>query len=254
MRSPARELIRELRLLVEQEPTILASADDANFFRKLYDKRDEKREVQNVKSKTPLKSTPSDIKPLPPPLPISYPTPPKPSPPIVEPSPAKPQPAPSSSLHSLFAKIAPDLPLIDQIPSDAFAKNIATRWKTKNQIAPLTFLSLHEPPEQKALLLNIVNALDVHFGGAKLVDAESIEREKQWEFFLSSPQLKLILACDYTLWQLHALLPFYREQTASGLRTLKNVPLFLFPDLSLYLKDPNLKRSLWKALCQKLST
>jgi hypothetical protein len=41
---------------------------------------------------------------------------------------------------------------------------------------------------------------------------------------------------------------FYKETPAQGTRTLGNIPLFLLPDLSLYLKDPLLKRSLWKAL------
>lgn len=151
---------------------------------------------------------------------------------------------------SLFAKIAPDCPVIAEIPSDVLAKKISTRWKTKTQTAPITLLWYQENAEHKLLLEQICKALDVHFGSAKLASAESIEREKQWEAFLSVPELSLVICCDYTLWQLPGLLQFYKEIPSQGLRLIGEKPLFLLPDLSLYLKDPLLKRSLWKALCQ----
>ena len=59
---------------------------------------------------------------------------------------------PRNPFKSLFAKIAPDFVILEEIPSDAFAKKVAHRWKTKNQTAPLSILSFGEPPEQKVLL------------------------------------------------------------------------------------------------------
>lgn len=159
-----------------------------------------------------------------------------------------------SSLKSLFQKTLPQFALIDEIPNDGLAKKIAYRWKTKNQIAPISILHFSEPPKQKALLIEIAKAIDIYFGPARLINAEMIEKEKQWEIFLSSNELKLIIACDYTLWQLNDLMRNYKEVPSQQTRTLGNIPLFLLPDLSLYLKDPLLKRSLWKAICQKLST
>ena len=156
--------------------------------------------------------------------------------------------------NSLFSKIAPELPIIGEIPSDANAKKISTRWKTKNQSSPISLLSFQEPAAQKTLLEEVAKALDVYFGGARLVQAEGIEKEKQWEAFLSTAGLKVVIACDYTLWQLNGLMAFYKENPTQGIRTLGGISLFLLPDLSLYLKDPLLKRSLWKALCQKLSS
>ncbi|HSX25540.1 MAG TPA: hypothetical protein VLE89_00860 [Chlamydiales bacterium] len=156
--------------------------------------------------------------------------------------------------NSLFSKIAPELPVIAEIPSDANAKKISTRWKTKNQSSPISLLSFQEPAAQKTLLEEVAKALDVYFGGARLVQAEGIEKEKQWEAFLSTAGLKIVIVCDYTLWQLNGLMAFYKENPTQGIRTLGGISLFLLPDLSLYLKDPLLKRSLWKALCQKLSS
>lgn len=158
-----------------------------------------------------------------------------------------------SQFRSILQKIAPELAILDSIPDDAAAKQIATRWKTKNQSAPISILSSGELPEHKALLAEIAAALDVYFGPARFIEADAIEKEKQWKTFLSVGSLKMIVVCDSTLWQLHDLRQFYKETPATGVRMLGDVPIFLLPDLSLYLKDPLLKRSLWKALCSKLS-
>ena len=152
-----------------------------------------------------------------------------------------------------MAKLAPEIPLLKEIPNDAIARKIGTRWKTKNQTAPITLLFLGESESHQKFLKEIVKAIDIHFGSAKMVSAESIEKENQWEVFLSSDGLKWIIICDYTLWQLHHLMQFYKEVPSQGVRLLGTVPLFLLPDLSLYLKDPLLKKSLWKAICQKIS-
>lgn len=153
-----------------------------------------------------------------------------------------------SKWKAIFSKIAPDLPVLSEMPQDWVAKKIATRWKTKNLSAPITILSYQELPEQKTLLEQITLALDVHFGPAKLVSAEPLEKEGQWDTFLSVEELKVIITCDYTLWQMPGLLKYYKEN--AGGRHIGEKELFLLPDLSLYLKDPLLKRSLWKALCQ----
>ena len=155
-------------------------------------------------------------------------------------------------MRKIWKKIAPSAPILEEIPGDETAKKIATRWKTNNQTAPISILSFSEPPEQRALLEQIAKAIGIVFGSARIVQAETIEKEKQWESFLSVPHLKYVIACDYSLWQLTGLMQHYREAPGQGVRLLGAVPLFLLPDLSLYLKDPLLKRSLWKALCQKL--
>jgi len=162
--------------------------------------------------------------------------------------------APLTEVRKLFTSLFPQFPVMDSIPSDAIAVKIAERWKTKNKTAPISILAFQEPPEQRALLEQIAKALDATFVSARLIEAEPIEKEKQWEAFLSVPDLKIVIVCDYTLWQMKHLMAFFKENPTQGNRTLGTIPLFLLPDLSLYLKDPLLKRSLWKALCQKISS
>lgn len=163
-------------------------------------------------------------------------------------------PIPLTDVRKLFTALFPQFPVIDSIPSDAIAVKIAERWKTKNKTAPISILAFQEPPEQRALLEQIAKALDATFLSARLIEAEPIEKEKQWEAFLSVPDLKIVIVCDYTLWQMKHLMTLFKENPTQGNRTLGTIPLFLLPDLSLYLKDPLLKRSLWKALCQKISS
>lgn len=264
------QLIQDTLLLLEEETSIYASAEDLVFFRTLAKQK-----------KEPLPQPPSppvlkEPKPLPAAPPSPSPTPLEPSTAVAHnPAPKAPEAPPVSQenniswrtevpiphellnfqgLKNFFQKAFPNIAILDQIPSDEMAKKLANRWKTKNKIAPISILFLTEPPSQKALLKEIAKAIDVYFGPAKLVDAASIEKEKQWETFLSSQDLKHVIVCDYTLWQLPDLMKYYKETPQQQKRMLKDTPLFLLPDLSLYSKDPMLKRSLWKSLCLKLSS
>ena len=255
-----RALIQDTLQLLQETPSILASPEDALFFRSLAKKKP-------TASLPPVKPSPVILhSPSPPPLQIPIPevirieTPLPPPPPTPAPvewrsdTKIAVEPLNFTILRSLFQKTAPQVTLVDQLPSDDSAKRKASRWKTKSQACPISVLSFGEPPAQKALLIEIVKAIDVYFGPARLVEAETIEKEKQWDSFLTSEEIKLVISCDYTLWQLKDLMSHYKEIPKEQKRMLKNTPLFLLPDLSLYLKDPLLKRSLWKALCNKLSS
>lgn len=251
--STADTLTLLLSYLREEGPYVLASPDDANYFRKRKTQRlvpapapalvpapEEKRKTLTAECKT------EEVLPAPAPVRVLPPAP------ILSPPPSSPL-SDLSSVRNILSVVAPELAILNEIPSDAVARKISERWKTKNQTAPISILLFQEPPEQRALLEQIAKALDIYFGPAKIVHAEQVEKEKQWEAFLSVADLKTVIVCDYTLWQLNHLMHFYKETPAQGTRTLGNTPLFLLPDLALYLKDPLLKRSLWKALCQKFS-
>jgi len=269
------KLIESSLLLLQEEELILSSAEDADFFRQVI-KKGFKKEKQNTNisgisylkkiPNTPLKEKIETV-----PTIISAPEIPtlseqkieakpeysiKPDPPQIDRKIKENtliKPISFTNFAELFSKIAPKHQIIKKIPDDSMAKKIANRWKTKNQTAAITLLTFSEPESHQNFLKDVTTALDVYFGGAKLVQAESIEKEKQWEVFLASDELKLIIVCDYTLWQLNGLMQFYKEIPAQAIRTLGKTPLFLLPDLSLYLKDASLKKSLWNALCQKIS-
>lgn len=155
-------------------------------------------------------------------------------------------------LKELFARIAPQVPLMDNVPSDLEAKKLASRWKTKSQVCPIPILTFYEPLELRRFLEEIGKALSVYFLPSRLIATDAIEKEKQWEAFFSSPDLKILLLCDASLRQLPSLMRYYKEIPTSNTRTLGGHPLILLPDLSLCLKDPKSKRSLWNLLCKKI--
>jgi hypothetical protein len=273
------KLLQDTRLFLAQNPQpVLSEPADCEFFRQKFKeslarkKFAPPKEVLKEHKPPPPTSSPREMQATKPPqlttppvepvaktLPAVQPIAIKhiPKPPAVEPKITPPLPAQDSlqwpvlslsKWKTVMSKAAPELHILSEVPSDAIARKIASRWKTKNLSAPITLLSYQEIPEQKVLLEQITLALDVHFCPAKLVSAETIEKEQQWETFLSVEELRLIITCDYTLWQMPGLLKFYKESPSR--RQIGEKDLFLLPDLSLYLKDPLLKRSLWKALCQ----
>lgn len=255
MSFPPNKLDLILEYLHEEGSGVFATPEDADFFRKRktvvkVERVLEKKEKFTTENTEPTEARSAQMVKIkePPPKPV-VPVVVVKEEPVVEPKPS----FDIASVRNILSVVAPELAIINEIPSDATAKKIAERWKTKNQSAPISILLYQEPAEQRALLEQVAKALDVYFGPAKVVYAERIEKEKQWEMFLSVADLKMVIVCDYTLWQLNGLMHFYKETPALGVRTLGNIPLFLLPDLSLYLKDPLLKRSLWKALCQKFS-
>lgn len=247
-----------ITLLKEEEFPIFASKEDADFFRKAYQK---------------VKETPSPIllTPLPSPA-ISLETPPSKKEEIVKPAPSpvvskappslslpKLNPLPASkennlpSLAKVFELANPQVEILKSPPIDTLAQKRANRWKTKNQITPISILSYEEEPEQLLFLKEIARAIDAYFGPANLLEGLALEKKDEWDTFLSEKSLKLVIVCDYSLWQMQNLRKTYHEVPAKKQRLVKDTPLFLLPDLSLYLKDPSLKRSLWKALCQVCS-
>jgi hypothetical protein len=256
-----RSLIQGIQSLVSEEKgPLYASEEDCDFFRSIYRGIKQEPEIKighghvHEKQPTPAplpkpvrETAPlSKIVPAPEIVPVCVPVPDfsKESPPRLEDH--------LLDVRKMLLKIAPSFAWIDTIPSDQEATRIANSWKTKTQAARISLLFLSEPPPFFKFLENLTRALDVVFGGARLLHAETIEKEKQWEAFLSVPELKYVIVCDSTLGEMPHLLQCHREVPTRSERFLQNTPLILLPDLTLYLKDPLLKRSLWKALCQKI--
>ncbi len=68
-----------------------------------------------------------------------------------------------------------------------------------------------------------------------------------------SPDLRLVIASDYDLYLQPELMKVYREAPQQGKHYLNKTPLLLLSDLSLYLKEPQLKSLLWRAICNEFA-
>ncbi len=155
-------------------------------------------------------------------------------------------------LKDLLSAIAPSYVIHKEAPSDAMAKQKAMSWHMRKKSAPITLIGHGKDPAKTTLLKNITHALEQKFSSVGLIFAFDIEKENSWEIFLSNPELKLVITTDSTIAEFPKLTSFYREIPARKEQFLHNTPLFLLPDLGLYLKQSSLKPLLWKTLTQKI--
>ncbi|MCH9613296.1 MAG: hypothetical protein SP1CHLAM54_02950 [Chlamydiia bacterium] len=152
-----------------------------------------------------------------------------------------------ASIKSTLGKIAPNLKFVDEVPSDKEAKRVKEAYLSQKETPSVPIVVMGSAPP---LLKSVAKAINIVYGSSHIVDGTKFEREKTWDLFLKSPGLKLILMPDVALWGALDLMRFYREVKQENKRFLGDVPLILIPDLTLYDKDPQLKRSLWNVITQ----
>lgn len=138
-------------------------------------------------------------------------------------------------------------------PSDKRAHMVKNQWKFSSSFPKVPLFVSKEASSFRPLLESIAEAISLTFVPSRLIDITPYEEEKSWHTLFESTEIDLILIPDITLWETSELITFYKEfpQNQSK-RLLGNVPLLLLPDLSLYLKAPLLKRSLWNLISQHL--
>lgn len=162
------------------------------------------------------------------------------------------QPIDVSDFRAVISEISerfPGLKMIDEIPDDTAARNIKNGWQRAAVVPEVILLSFNETPRQLAFLSNVARAIQLRLGPAAVMQASKIEQAKGWDALLESTTLKLVVAPDYGIYMLPELTKHYRESHKQAQRFLGKVPLCLLSDVSLYLREPQLKPALWKALC-----
>lgn len=166
-------------------------------------------------------------------------------------------PSPSQNLQEfwkIFKDHFPDYHLSETIPSDASAKKIKNAWSSTHEIPSVILLSFNEQVKQIHLLKNIAQAISLRFAPAKVLSASLLEEENLLDKMLNASHLRLVIASDYGLYLQPSLMRFYKEAPQKGKHYLHNTPLLLLSDLSLYLKEPQLKSLLWRAICNEFVT
>ena len=262
-------------ILQEHEPTdwVESASETYHYFKRL---ALEKKEVTTppqpvakpaiVLPSKPLiiaEQSPPPQKPSPPPQPPVENIPPPPPVTEVKSLPKKKPPfelepfgtPPIHDLHDLQKIISEKFPqqqIIETPPSDLIARQINGAWQKQSSAIAVFILSFNEPPQQKAFLANLAKAINLLLAPAIVVNAHKLENEKGWETALKSPDLKLIIATDYGVYALPELMKHYKDQPREAKHYLGSTPLCLLSDISIYLKEPKLKPSLWKAILHTL--
>lgn len=153
-----------------------------------------------------------------------------------------------SEFWKLHLDLFPDTSLYETIPDDAVALKIKNSWKQEQTVPPVVILSFNDKENETAFLINVAKAISLRFLTARVISASRWEKELGWEALLNSPLLKLVIAPDHDFYMDRELMKHYRSDN-HGRHTLKNAPLLLLSDPSLYLKEPQLKPLLWRAFC-----
>ncbi len=155
-----------------------------------------------------------------------------------------------SAIKKMVQKIAPQYPLVDQVPDDLKAKRIANAWKEKIPDVEVILLACDIHNDTLELLKNLARAIDQNLAKCKVVAAERMEKEKRWDFFLEKNAFRLIIASS-GIKELPGLMQHYRSNPASSQHFLGQIPLLLLAQASVY-KSLEHKAHLWKILCQML--
>lgn len=156
-----------------------------------------------------------------------------------------------TEFRKILPSLFPDWKLSDNIPDDTLAIKNKNIWLSKREITPVIILSFHDNPQHQTFLANIAKAITLRLAPARVISAPELEKNNQWDDILKSPQLKLVISSDYELYLHPKLMSHYREEKDQGKHILHQTPLLLLSDLSLYLKEPQLKSFLWRAICNE---
>lgn len=160
--------------------------------------------------------------------------------------------SPSNTMQSLISGALPNLFLHTKVPDDRMARRMATEWKDKTALPEVPVLVTRELTPHRNFLKGLAHAIDRQFGPSRAIEISKYETENRWETVLSSETVRLIIIPDIILWKMPNLLAHYKECPGEPMRRLGSVKTLLLPDLSLYQKDPKLKRGLWSLIKNEL--
>lgn len=153
----------------------------------------------------------------------------------------------------LCPALFPDWILCETVPSDVIAQKHKNAWLNDQIMTPVIILAFDDEEKQLTFLKNIAQAISLRLAPTRVLSVQKLEKENSWENVLNSSHLSLIIACDYGLYLQPKLMRFYREEPQQSKHFLNQIPLLLLSDLPLYLKEPQLKPLLWRAICNEFA-
>ncbi len=151
----------------------------------------------------------------------------------------------------LMRSVAPTLPLHASPSSDVKAHEKKKAWKWFLELPEIALLFPHYGKEEDLFLTQVSQAIHHHFSSSRMIDLKKIEKSSQAEMLFQAKKVKWIITTKNVLHSSPFLLKRLRQIQQTGESFLHDVPLILIEDPSLYLKNPELKRDLWKTLCRR---
>ena len=157
---------------------------------------------------------------------------------------------PLTDIATSLQRSSPNLFIHTHVPSDHKARMRKSAWQVKSQLIDVPIFITRELRQFAPFLHNVAKAIDVNFAPSRLIEIDQFEQKNVWDTLLDDKIIKLILCPDLALWASPHLVTHYKQLPREKVHKLKNIDFILLPELSLYMKDPLLKRSLWTMLTQ----
>ena len=156
-------------------------------------------------------------------------------------------------LWKLHEQLFPDIPLVASIPKDTAALKVINAWRMEAVIPPVVILFFQSGEKEGIFLKNVAQAISLRLAEARVISFFQWEKERSLDELVNASHLRLIISTDYDLYLQPDLMKVYRESPQQGKHYLGRTPLLLLSDLSLYLKEPQLKSLLWRAICNEFA-
>lgn len=185
------------------------------------------------------KSTPDSIKPT-----ALLVVEPLPSPPAID----------LQDLRKTITEKVPHLKWTEHVPDDTEARKLARSWTQEKDPPQVIILSFNESPAHYTFLSNVAKAIETLGYTVQICKAGKIDQENGWDSLLGSQRLRLIIAGSAGVYALPGLEKRHRENQKTAHHYLGECSLLLLSDISFYLQEPALKRSLWSAIKELLPT
>lgn len=155
----------------------------------------------------------------------------------------------SDSFLSFMQRNFPHNRLHKMPHEDRHAKQVRFGWRVRQQMTSVPIIYDESLAGYRMLLENIAKAISLLFTSSSTLNVQSLPAASPWQMLEQSSDIKLIIAPDTLLSKYP---PENLTENIAGSSKIGPHELLELPDLSLYQKDPLLKRSLWDLLCQKL--
>lgn len=140
-------------------------------------------------------------------------------------------------VKKIVQKTSVNTKILAETPDDSIAKKIANKWKFNLKAEAVSFLIFQENKQEQIFIQNVAKAVELLLPTA-IINAKMIDGEGEWEAFLKSPKLKLLVADKNSI------------ETNLFLKDMLFFPLAA----SIYLKNPLSKRELWQELLKTIAS
>ncbi|MBM3206999.1 MAG: hypothetical protein FJZ57_00100 [Chlamydiae bacterium] len=157
----------------------------------------------------------------------------------------------SEEIKKRIEKIFPNIKIVKDIPSDEEAKILSEQWQKRTQNAAVLIFNFSPTPEHAFFWENVKRAIEGHFSSCCVIEAQEWEKKNNWDSFFKLYKPNLILGTQEIFKNNH-LLTHFKEIPSSKERFLHSQKYLTTHSAAEYIKNPNLKKSLWSMICKHL--